>query len=174
MKAILTFFCFLLLVCPVFGRDKQPNVITLLVDDLGYRDIGCYGGPVKTPVLDGLAADGVRFTDFHSGAPVCSPSRATFLTGRNHIRAGVYSVLSEQRHKMHLLRSETTLAEVLKDEATVPLTLESGTSACLLTGAITPPRLIMDLTTGSAWSMERIPVIKIPPTFCATVNPLDP
>ncbi|HBP82953.1 MAG TPA: hypothetical protein DD662_10630, partial [Planctomycetaceae bacterium] len=116
MKAILTFFCFLLLVCPVFGRDKQPNVITLLVDDLGYRDIGCYGGPVKTPVLDGLAADGVRFTDFHSGAPVCSPSRATFLTGRNHIRAGVYSVLSEQRHKMHLLRSETTLAEVLRDE----------------------------------------------------------
>ena len=109
MKAILTFFCFLLLVCPVFGRDKQPNVITLLVDDLGYRDIGCYGGPVKTPVLDGLAADGVRFTDFHSGAPVCSPSRATFLTGRNHIRAGVYSVLSEQRHKMHLPVSYTHL-----------------------------------------------------------------
>ena len=94
---------------------KRPNVVTLLVDDLGYRDIGCYGGPVKTPVLDKLAAEGVRFTDFHSGAPVCSPSRATFLTGRNHIRAGVYSVLSEQRHRMHLLRSETTLAEVLKD-----------------------------------------------------------
>ena len=93
---------------------SRPNVITLLVDDLGYRDLGCYGGPVKTPVLDRLAAGGVRFTDFHSGAPVCSPSRATFLTGRNHIRAGVYSVLSEQRHRMHLLRSETTIAEVLK------------------------------------------------------------
>ncbi|MBT7729867.1 MAG: sulfatase-like hydrolase/transferase, partial [Planctomycetaceae bacterium] len=116
MKAILIFFCFLLLVFPVFAGDKQPNVITLLVDDLGYRDIGCYGGPVDTPILNELAAQGVRFTDFHSGAPVCSPSRATFLTGRNHIRAGVYSVLSEQRHKMHLLRSETTLAEVLKDE----------------------------------------------------------
>ena len=90
---------------------SRPNVITLLVDDLGYRDLGCYGGPVKTPILDKLAADGVRFTDFHSGAPVCSPSRATFLTGRNHIRAGVYSVLSEQRHRMHLLRSETTLAD---------------------------------------------------------------
>ena len=49
MKAILIFFCFLLLVCPVFAGDKQPNVITLLVDDLGYRDIGCYGGPVNTP-----------------------------------------------------------------------------------------------------------------------------
>ena len=116
MKTILTFLCFLLLVCTGIAKGKHPNVITLLVDDLGYRDIGCYGGPVKTPVLDDLAAKGVRFTDFHSGAPVCSPSRATFLTGRNHIRAGVYSVLSEQRHRMHLLRSETTLAEVLKDE----------------------------------------------------------
>ena len=116
MKPILAFIFVLILACPGFAKDKQPNVITLLVDDLGYRDIGCYGGPLKTPVLDKLAADGVRFTDFHSGAPVCSPSRATFLTGRNHIRAGVYSVLSEQRHRMHLLRSETTLAEVLKNE----------------------------------------------------------
>ena len=115
MKPILTFLCFLLLVCPGFAKDKRPNVITLLVDDLGYRDIGCYGGPVKTPVLDKLAAGGVRFTDFHSGAPTCSPSRATFLTGRHHIRAGVYSVITERLHKMHLLRSETTIAEVLKE-----------------------------------------------------------
>ena len=115
-STILTCFLFLQLTAFASAEVKQPNVVTLLVDDLGYRDLGCYGGPVKTPVLDGLAAGGVRFTDFHSGAPVCSPSRATFLTGRNHIRAGVYSVLSEQRHRMHLLRSETTLAEVLKDE----------------------------------------------------------
>ncbi|QXD31408.1 sulfatase-like hydrolase/transferase [Candidatus Pelagisphaera phototrophica] len=115
MKAILRFLCVLLLVCPGFAEDKQPNVITLLVDDLGYRDIGCYGGPVKTPVLDKLAADGIRFTDFHSGAPVCSPSRATFLTGRHHIRTGVYSVINESLHQMHLLESETTLAEVLRD-----------------------------------------------------------
>ena len=116
MKTILT-FCYSLLLLPAFASAevKQPNVVTLLVDDLGYRDLGCYGGPVKTPVLDGLAAGGVRFTDFHSGAPVCSPSRATFLTGRSHIRAGVYSVINEQVHRMHLLASETTLAEVLKD-----------------------------------------------------------
>jgi arylsulfatase A len=94
---------------------SRPNVITLLVDDLGYRDIGCYGGPVKTPVLDKLAAGGVRFTDFHSGAPVCSPSRASFLTGRNHRRTGVYSVITERLHKMHLLESETTIAELLRE-----------------------------------------------------------
>jgi arylsulfatase A len=96
-------------------KPNRPNVVTLLVDDLGYRDLGCYGGPVKTPVLDRLAAGGVRFTDFHSGAPSCSPSRATFLTGRNHRRTGVYSVITERLHKMHLLKSETTIAEVLKE-----------------------------------------------------------
>ena len=93
--------------------QARPNVITLLVDDLGYRDLGCYGGPVKTPVLDRLAAEGVRFTDFHSGAPTCSPSRATFLTGRQNPRTGVYSVLDERFHRMHLLESETTIAELL-------------------------------------------------------------
>ena len=115
MKPILTFLCSLLLVCNGFASDKRPNVVTLLVDDLGYRDLGCYVGLVKTPVLDKLAAGGVRFTDFHSGAPACSPSRATFLTGRHHYRAGVYSVITERLHKMHLLKSETTIAEVLKE-----------------------------------------------------------
>ena len=55
---------------------KAPNVVLLLADDLGSKDIGCYGGPVKTPALDKLAANGVRFTDFYSGAlPVCSSPR---------------------------------------------------------------------------------------------------
>ena len=69
---------------------QRSNVVVLLADDLGHKDIACYGGPVKTPALDSLAAKGVRFTDFYSGAAVCSPSRATLLTGRNHIRTGVY------------------------------------------------------------------------------------
>ena len=114
MKSILANLCSLLLVIVGFAKDKNPNVVTLLVDDLGYRDLGCYGGPVKTPVLDKLAAGGVRFIDFHSGAPSCSPSRATFLTGRHHYRTGVYSVITERLHKMHLLKSETTIAELLK------------------------------------------------------------
>ncbi|HBV62039.1 MAG TPA: hypothetical protein DEF45_03355, partial [Rhodopirellula sp.] len=100
---------------PEVAAEQRPNVVTLYVDDLGYCDIGCYDGPVKTPVLDKLAAAGVRFTDFHSGAPTCSPSRATFLTGRQHCRTGVYSVLDERFHRMHLLESEKTIAEVLKE-----------------------------------------------------------
>ena len=67
MKILLTFFIVLCSVLPSAGEDRRPNVVTLYVDDLGYRDIGCYDGPVKTPVLDKLAAGGVRFTDFHSG-----------------------------------------------------------------------------------------------------------
>ena len=93
---------------------KHPNVVVLYVDDLGYKDIGCYGGPVKTPALDGLAAGGVRFTDFYSGAAVCSPSRATLLTGRHHFRTGIYSVLVFGDEPMYLLDREVTLPEVLK------------------------------------------------------------
>ena len=93
----------------------QPNVVILLADDLGYQDVGCYGGPVQTPAIDQLAKDGVRFTDFYSGCAVCSPSRATLLTGRHHIRTGVYSWISDEGQNSHLLLRERTIAEMLKD-----------------------------------------------------------
>ncbi|HBE66904.1 MAG TPA: arylsulfatase, partial [Planctomycetaceae bacterium] len=95
-------------------RGRQPNVIVLLADDLGFRDIACYGGPVQTPNLDSLAEGGVRFTDFYSGCAVCSPSRASLLTGRHHIRTGVYSWIHDASQRSHLLKRETTLAELLK------------------------------------------------------------
>ena len=93
---------------------KAPNVVLLLADDLGSKDIGCYGGPVKTPTLDKLAANGVRFTDFYSGAPVCSTARATLLTGRHHLRTGIYTVIQDHMHHMHLLKNEVTIAEILQ------------------------------------------------------------
>ena len=99
---------------PQLTAGQVPNVVLLLADDLGSKDLGCYGGPVKTPVLDRLAANGVRFTDFHAGAAVCSPSRATLLTGRQNLRTGIYGVLQDQWHDMHLLEREVTLAEVLQ------------------------------------------------------------
>ena len=94
--------------------EGKPNVVVLLADDLGWKDIGCYGGPVHTPTLDGLAACGLRFTDFYAGAAVCSPSRATLLTGRQHLRAGIYSWINDYEQNAHLLQREITLAEVLK------------------------------------------------------------
>jgi arylsulfatase A len=105
----------LLLVAGVAANAAdRPNVIILLADDLGSKDIGCYGGPVKTPTLDSLAAQGVRFTDFHAGAAICSPSRATLLTGRQNARTGIYGVLQDHMHSAHLLEREVTIAEVLQ------------------------------------------------------------
>lgn len=97
------------------ANPTRPNIVMLLADDLGYQDIGCYNGPVKTPTIDALAQAGTRFQQFYSGCAVCSPSRATLLTGRHHIRAGVYSWIHDPSQKSHLLRREITLAEVLKE-----------------------------------------------------------
>src|SRR5678816_3397660 len=66
----------------VSRAQKPPNVIIILADDQGYNDLGCFGSPrIKTPRLDAMAAQGMRFTDFYSPAPVCTPTRAGLLTG---------------------------------------------------------------------------------------------
>jgi arylsulfatase A-like enzyme len=68
----------------------RPNIIFILVDDMGWRDLGCYGSTFyETPVLDRLAAGGARFTDAYAAAPVCSPTRASLLTGKYPARVGV-------------------------------------------------------------------------------------
>jgi len=93
---------------------KYPNIIVILADDLGYSDLSCFGSEhVKTPILDKLAKEGIRLTNFYAGSVVCSPSRATLLTGRNHNRVGVYSWIPADS-PMHLLLKEKTIAEVLK------------------------------------------------------------
>jgi len=112
-RVLTVFLAALGFVNPICAADR-PNVVILLADDLGSKDIGCYGGPVKTPVLDKLAEQGVRFTDFYSGAPVCSPARAALITGRQHMRTGVYTVIQDHMHDMHLLKREVTIAEHLK------------------------------------------------------------
>jgi len=72
---------------------SKPNIIFIYADDLGYGDFGCYGSKVnRTPNIDQLARDGIRFTDFYSAAPNSSPSRAALLTGRYPIRMGINDV----------------------------------------------------------------------------------
>lgn len=116
MKCNLAVLAGLVCLWPHSLQAAKPNVVMLLADDLGYQDVGCYDGPVKTPAIDGLAAKGVRFTDFYSGCAVCSPSRATLMTGRHHIRAGVYSWIHDASQNSHLLEREVTLAEILKKQ----------------------------------------------------------
>ena len=68
--------------------DGAPNVVLVVLDDVGFAQLGCYGSDIDTPTIDGLAADGVRLTNFHTTA-LCSPTRACLLTGRNHHRNGL-------------------------------------------------------------------------------------
>ncbi len=96
-------------------RTRPPNFIIILADDLGYGDLGCYGSEkIATPRLDRMAAEGVRLTDFCVTAPICSPSRASLLTGRYAQRAGLPFVLFPTERK-GLAPEEITLAEVLKE-----------------------------------------------------------
>ena len=92
----------------------QPNIVVVLCDDLGYGDIECYGHPhIKTPHINKLATEGIRFTDFYSAAPVCSPARVGLLTGRSPNRAGVFDFIPGGRN-IYMRSSEVTVAQLLK------------------------------------------------------------
>lgn len=95
-------------------RDR-PNYVIILTDDQGYGDLSCMGcTDFRTPYLDRLAESGVRFTDWYSNSPVCSPSRAALLTGRYPVRAGVRSILAGHRQATGLPPSTPTLATALR------------------------------------------------------------
>jgi arylsulfatase len=73
---------------PVKAPDGSPNVIYILIDDMGYADLGCYGSRIRTPNIDALAKEGIRYNNFHVNA-MCSPTRASLLSGCNHHAAGM-------------------------------------------------------------------------------------
>lgn len=82
MKRRWTFLFCILLICLRLNAQKQPNIILILTDDMGYSDISCFGGTlVPTPNIDRLAAQGTKYTQYYSAAPICSPSRTSILTG---------------------------------------------------------------------------------------------
>jgi arylsulfatase A-like enzyme len=94
--------------------SRRPNFIVLFADDMGYGDLSCYGNPtVRTPNLDRMAEEGMRFTSFYAAAPVCTPSRVGLLTGRYPVRAGLPNNLGPDS-KGGLPLSEITMAQVLK------------------------------------------------------------
>lgn len=91
------------------------NVVIIYTDDLGWGDLGCYGShDVVTPHIDDLAARGVLMTDWYSNSPVCSPSRASLLTGRHPAHAGIETILGAER-AVQGLPTQTTLASRLED-----------------------------------------------------------
>lgn len=97
-------------------RSTRPNVIVFFMDDLGYGDLGAYGATeVRTPNLDRLARDGVRLTDCYAAAPLCTPTRAAFMTGRYQHRVGLEAVLTQRNNQLGLSASEPTLPRLLKN-----------------------------------------------------------
>jgi arylsulfatase A-like enzyme len=99
------------------GPDA-PNVVVILLDDTGFGQLGCYGSTMHTPNIDRLAADGLRYTNFHV-TPLCSPTRAALLTGRNHHEVGLRSLANFNTGYPNMRGSisnhAATMAEVLRD-----------------------------------------------------------
>ena len=119
-----------LLVAPLRAEEQKrrpPNVVLIYTDDQGYNDLGCYGSPtIKTPRIDRMAAEGVRFTDFYAAAPVCTPSRAALMTGCYPMRVSMAVAEHAPWQKANsnrvwysgspygLNHDEVTIAELLK------------------------------------------------------------
>lgn len=98
------------------ATPDAPNIVLLIADDLGWRDLGCYGdGQISTPSIDGLAAEGVRFSNAFVAAPSCSPSRASIITGQHPHTSGVTG-LSHRHKRLMLSPFKTTLADVLDED----------------------------------------------------------
>lgn len=106
-------------------HSAKPNFIFILADDLGYGDLGCYGQQwIRTPCLDRMAREGLRFTHCYAGSPVCAPSRNVLMTGQHtgHARirdnsarvGGVIEEFSERQRRVPLAEEDVTVAEVLK------------------------------------------------------------
>jgi arylsulfatase len=97
----------------------KPNIVLIVLDDTGFAHLGCYGSTIETPVIDGLAANGLRYTSFHTTA-LCSPTRACLLTGRNHHAVGMRGVSNMDtgfpNMRGYLPRSSATVAEIAREQ----------------------------------------------------------
>lgn len=104
--------------CTGKSSREKPNIIIIMADDLGYGGISSFGEPnIATPEIDALAKNGIKFTDFHANAPVCTPTRAALLTGNYQQRAGLEGVIyvRGESREVGLDTSRLTIAELLKD-----------------------------------------------------------
>ncbi len=106
--------CLVLFAACGLAQTRPPNIVHIVADDVGYDDIGCYGAKkIKTPNIDRLAAQGMRFTNFYAPAPTCTPTRAALMTGCYAQRVGLPRVLFPNDH-VGLADGEITIAELLK------------------------------------------------------------
>ena len=97
----------------------SPNILVVLFDDVGFSDFGCYGSPIRTPTIDKLAAEGLRYTGFHTTA-MCSTTRAALLTGRNHHSVGMGCLANFDSgfpgYRGKIAKEAGTLPEILRGQ----------------------------------------------------------
>ena len=108
--------CLLMGGCSSNEKQDQPNIILIMSDDVGYSDIGCYGGEIRTPNLDALAAGGIRYTQFYNTSRCC-PTRAALLTGLHQHQAGIGHMVSDREndgYRGDLNEHCLTIAQVMK------------------------------------------------------------
>jgi arylsulfatase A len=153
---------------------KPPNLVIILADDLGYGDLGCYGHPsIRTPNLDRMAGEGMRFTDFYVAACVCTPSRAALLTGRLPIRSGMSGDLQ------HRVQTRNSAGGLPPEEITIARALKSKGYATQAVGKWHLGHYPQNLPTshgfdgfyGLRWSNDMEPARGIPKNASSNLNP---
>jgi arylsulfatase A-like enzyme len=169
-------FVALVATAPAVARaEKPPNLVIILADDLGYGDLGCYGHPsIRTPNLDRMAAEGMRFTDFYVAATVCTPSRAALLTGRLPIRSGMSGDLQ------HRVQTRNSPGGLPPEEITIARALRSKGYATQAIGKWHLGQYPQNLPTshgfdgfyGLRWSNDMEPARGIPKGASGNLNPM--
>ena len=116
--------------CSVVNAKQQPNIILIFIDDLGWKDIGCYGNDfIDTPRIDALAKSGIRFTDFYAAGAVCSPTRCAVQSGQNQARLGITAhIPGHWRPFERVITPLTTMALPLQTVTVAEALQESGYS----------------------------------------------
>lgn len=117
LSVYILFLCYLFTACSGPKNQTPPNIIIIMADDLGYGGIGCFGNDsIHTPHLDALAKEGIKFTDFHSNGPVCTPTRAALLTGNYQQRSGLEGVIyvRGETRNVGMDTTQVTIAEYMK------------------------------------------------------------
>lgn len=112
--------CLALLVVTASAAETKPNIVLIFADDLGYGELGCYGQTkIKTPELDKMASEGMRFTHFYTGCPVCAPSRCVLMTGKHmghsHVRDNRQVPVNGFQGQQPIPAETLTIAKVLQD-----------------------------------------------------------
>ena len=138
-KATLWFVATLILSFSSVGAAAPPNIVFILADDMGYGDLGCYGHPrAKTPVLDKLAREGVRFTQHYSNGPECSPTRTALLTGRyqQRLKGLEYAIGTGNvgRYDEAIVLAEAKNLGLPSDTSVIPSRLQQQGYVCGLFG----------------------------------------